>query len=177
MSHSKFEHAIQGIDRRPARAVAFWAALGMLALGALALGVRPLHAQADTYRVILYIAEDGAPTDITLKRVQEVWREGEGVERLRALLSASSIQQLDAVTVLPGGDTPAIRIGDVTFRVQGVLKEPRRDSMLLRVEVDGGKEALVKEMVSKFDETIVLAYPLTEGNRSIVALIVPAGGT
>ena len=143
----------------------------------LVLGAGPLRAQGggETYRVILYIAEDGAPTDVTLRRVQEVWREGEGVERLRALLSASSIQRLDAVTVLPGGDTPALRIEDVTFRVTGVLKEPRRDAMMLRVEVDGGKEALVKEMVTRFDETIVLAYPLTEGNRSIVALIVPTG--
>ena len=135
------------------------------------------EAAGGTYRVILYIAETGAPTDVSLRRLNEVWSEGEGSDRLQALLSASSIQRLDAVTVLPGGDTPALRIGDVTFRVKGVLKEPRRDSMFLRVEVDGGREALVKEMISGFDETIILAYPLTEGNRSVVALIVPTGGT
>jgi hypothetical protein len=39
--------------------------------------------------------------------------------------------------------------------------------------VDGGREALVKEMIAGFDETIVLAYPLAEGDRSVVALLVP----
>jgi hypothetical protein len=46
--------------------------------------------------------------------------------------------------------------------------------MFLRVEVDGGPEALVKELISRFDETIILAYPLAEGNRTVVALLVPA---
>lgn len=127
-----------------------------------------------TYRVILFLTEDSAPRDVEIRRLKEVWSEGEGNDRLRSLLEAGAIQRLDAVTILPGQDTPAIRVGGVTVRVKGVLKEPRRDSMFLRVEVDGGREALVKEMISGFDETIVLAYPLTEGNRSIVALIVPA---
>lgn len=75
--------------------------------------------------------------------------------------------------MVPGQETPAIRFGDVTFRIQGVLKEPRRDSVFLRLEVDGGREAVVKEMLASFDETIVLAYPLAEGDRSVVALLVP----
>ena len=43
----------------------------------------------------------------------------------------------------------------------------------MRLEVDGGREALVKEMIAGFDETIVLAYPLAEGSGSVVALLVP----
>ena len=95
-------------------------------------------------------------------------------DRIRQLLEASSVQQLEDVTIVPGGDTPALKIGNVTVRVTGVYKEPRRDAMFLRVEVDGGREAFVKEVVSRFDESLVLAYPLTEGNRSIIALLVPA---
>lgn len=125
------------------------------------------------YRVILFLAENGGPADVQLTRLEEVWNEGDGTERLRALLNASTIRRLDAVTVLPGQETPAIRVGEVTVRVNGVLKEPRKDAMFLRVEVDGGREALVKEMISGFNETLVLAYPLAEGDRSIVALIVP----
>jgi hypothetical protein len=49
--------------------------------------------------------------------------------------------------------------------------------MFLRVEVDGGEEAFVKEMISRFDETIVVAYPLARGDQSLVALIVPTGGS
>lgn len=128
-----------------------------------------------TYRVILYIVEDGAPRDVSLKRLDEVWTESEGVDRLRSLLAASRVQQLEGVTIQPGRDTPSLRLGNVTVRVRGAYREPRRDAMFLRVEMDGGQEALVKEMVSKFDETIVLAYPLTEGNRSMVALIIPTG--
>lgn len=146
----------------------------------LASGVGPAAAQEETadtetsYRVILFLADDGAPTDIEVRRLSEVWNESESTERLAALLETESLHRLDDVTILPGRETPAIQIGDVTVRVQGVLKEPRRDRMFLRVEVDGGQEALVKEMISKFDETIVLAYPLARGDRSIVALIVPA---
>ncbi|MFN2383660.1 MAG: hypothetical protein ABR559_05285 [Gemmatimonadota bacterium] len=137
---------------------------------------RDSFAQApnSTYRVILYIAESGGPTDVSLQRLTEVWSEADGAAKLRALLSTGAIQRLDDVTILPGRDTPAIQLGDVTVRVKGVYKEPRRDSMFLRVEVDGGREALVKEMISRFDETIVLAYPLAEGDRSIIALILPA---
>ena len=130
-------------------------------------------AASGTYRVILFLAEDGAARDVELRRLEEVWSEGDGAARLQSLLEASNIRRLDAVTILPGQETPAIKVGDVTVRVRGVLQEPRRNSMFLRVEVDGGREALVKEMISGFDETIVLAYPLTEGNRSIVALILP----
>lgn len=128
-----------------------------------------------SYRVILFLAEDGAPRDVKIQRLKEVWREGEGAARLRELLGTREIQRLDDVTILPGRETPAIRLGDVTVRVNGVLKEPRGDRMFLRVEVDSGEEAFVKEMISRFDETIVLAYPLARGDRSIVALIVPTG--
>jgi hypothetical protein len=127
-----------------------------------------------TYRVILYLAEDGAPTDVTFQRLNEVVGEGGGADRIRQLLEASSVRQLEDVTIVPGRDTPALKIGNVTVRVTGVYKEPRRDAMFLRVEVDGGREAFVKEVVSRFDESLVLAYPLTEGNRSIIALLVPA---
>jgi hypothetical protein len=133
-----------------------------------------LAQEGSTYRVILYLAENGGQSDVTLTRLQEVWSEGEGAERLRSLLSASQVQQLENVVVLPGRDTPTLRLGNVTVRVQGAYKEPGRNAMFLRVEVDGGPEALVKELISRFDETIVLAYPLAEGNRTVVALIVPA---
>jgi hypothetical protein len=128
-----------------------------------------------TYRVILYLAEDGAPTDVSFQRLNEVVGEDAGAARIQQLLEASSVRQLEDVTILPGRDTPALKIGNVTVRVTGVYKEPRRDAMFLRVEVDGGREAFVKEVVSRFDESLVLAYPLTEGNRSIIALLVPVG--
>ena len=107
--------------------------------------------------------------------LNEVVAEGGGADRIRQLLEASSVEQLEGVTIVPGRDTPALKIGNVTVRVTGVYKEPRRDAMFLRVEVDGGREAFVKEVVSRFDESLVLAYPLTEGNRSIIALLVPVG--
>lgn len=146
-----------------------------LALVAYAAPARAQTAaeQGSTYRVILYIAENGAPTDLSFQRLEEVVGEEAGAERIRQLLQASSVRRLEDVTILPGGDTPALRIGNVTVRVRGVYKEPRNDSMFLRVEVDGGREAFVKEVVSRFNESLVLAYPLTEGNRSIIALLVP----
>ena len=128
-----------------------------------------------TYRVILYLAQDSAPTEVTFQRLNEVVGEGAGADRIRQLLEASSVEQLEGVTIVPGRDTPALKIGNVTVRVTGVYKEPRRDAMFLRVEVDGGRAAFVKEVVSRFDESLVLAYPLTEGNRSIIALLVPVG--
>ena len=146
-----------------------------LALVAFAAPARAQTAaeQGSTYRVILYIAENGAPTDLSFQRLEEVVGEEAGAERIRQLLQASSVRRLEDVTILPGGDTPALRIGNVTVRVRGVYKEPRHDSMFLRVEVDGGREAFVKEVVSRFNESLVLAYPLTEGDRSIIALLVP----
>jgi hypothetical protein len=143
------------------------------------LSAAPAAAQAPTpdttYRVILYLAEGSAPTDVTFQRLNEVVGEGAGSDRIRQLLEASSVEQLEGVTIVPGRDTPALKIGNVTVRVTGVYKEPRRDAMFLRVEVDGGRAAFVKEVVSRFDESLVLAYPLTEGNRSIIALLVPVG--
>jgi hypothetical protein len=153
------------------------AACAVLAL-ALAGEASPVRAQAGTtpdttYRVILYLAEAGAPADLSFRRLNEVVGEEAGADRIRQLLEASSVERLEDVTILPGRDTPALKIGNVTVRVTGVYKEPRRDSMFLRVEVDGGRETFVKEVVSRFDESLVLAYPLTEGNRSIIALLVP----
>jgi hypothetical protein len=153
------------------------AACAVLAL-ALAGEASPVRAQAGTtpdttYRVILYLAEDDAPADLSFRRLNEVVGEEAGADRIRQLLEASSVERLEDVTILPGRDTPALKIGNVTVRVTGVYKEPRRDSMFLRVEVDGGRETFVKEVVSRFDESLVLAYPLTEGNRSIIALLVP----
>lgn len=151
-------------------AFAFIAAM----LTALA-GASPALAQGgSTYRVILYIAEDGAPSEVTLTRLQEVWTEGEGAARLGELLRTSRIEQLQGVTIVPGQETPALRLGNVTVRIRGVYREPRQDAMFLRVEVDGGPDTFVKEVISRFNETIVLAYPLAEGNRTVVALLVPA---
>lgn len=129
--------------------------------------------ETTTYRVILYLAEDGEPSEVMLSRMSEVWSEEQGTDRLRELLGAARVRRLEDVTILPGRDTPAMKLGDVTVRVRGVYREPRRDSMFLRLEVDGGAETLVKELISEFDETIVLAYPLAEGDRSVVALIIP----
>lgn len=154
------------------------AALAAVAI-ATTLWASPALAQTTqpdtTYRVILYLAEDGAPTDVSFQRLNEVVGEQAGAGRIQQLLEASSVRQLEGVTIVPGRDTPALKIGNVTVRVTGVYKEPRRDAMFLRVEVDGGREAFVKEVVSRFDESLVLAYPLTEGNRSIIALLVPVG--
>jgi len=153
-----------------------------IGLGALAcvLGFAhtvPAQAQgadaSTTYRVILYLADNGGSQEVSLRRLDEVWTEEEGVERLRELLSAREVRQLEEVTILSGRDTPALRVRDVTVRVRGVYRQPGRDSMFLRVEMEGGADTFVKELISGFDETIVLAYPLTEGDRSIVALILP----
>jgi hypothetical protein len=151
------------------------ASFALLVLGLTGTSA-PVQAQATpdtTYRVILYLAEDGAPSELSFRRLDEVVSEADGADRIRQLLEASSVRQLEDVTILPGRDTPVLKIGNVTVRVRGIYKEPRRDSMFLRVEVDGGREAFVKEVVSRFDESLVLAYPLTEGNRSIIALLVP----
>lgn len=137
----------------------------------------PAAAQEDpgsTYRVILFITEDGAPSEMSLRRLEQVWTAEEGGDRLRELLAASSVQRLEDMPIQPGRDAPALKVGDVTVKVSGAYREPRKDAMFLRVEVEGGRETLVKEMISKFDETILLAYPLAEGNRSLVALIIPA---
>ncbi|MGH7588967.1 MAG: hypothetical protein ACRELU_10265 [Gemmatimonadota bacterium] len=143
-----------------------------LAAAANPTGVRG-QGEAPTYRVILYLAEQGAPQQVQIQRLDEVWSEADGAQRLQSLLDSGTVRQLEEVTLVPGQETPTIRFGDVTFRVKGVLKQPHMDSMFLRLEVDGGREALVKEMIAGFDETIVLAYPLAEGDRSVVALLVP----
>ena len=161
--------------RTPIRGIRTALALALAVVAGLFL-VAPAAAQQEsgsTYRVILYIAEDGAPTEMSLQRLEEVWSAEQGTERLRSLLNANQIQRLDDVSIVPGGDAPALKVGNVTVRVEGAYREPRRDAMFLRVEVEGGTDTLVKEMISKFDETILLAYPLAEGNRSVVALIVP----
>ena len=141
------------------------------------MGSTPFVVEAQetrSYKVILYLAEDGGTREATIERLHEVWNESQGPERLKALLSTGNVRRLEEVTVLPNRETPALKVGDVTVRVRGAYKDPKRDSMFLRVEIDGGQEAFVKEMISKFDETIVLAYPLATGDRSVVALIVPA---
>jgi hypothetical protein len=129
--------------------------------------------QSPTYRVILYVAEQGGSQQVQIQRLNEVWSVEDGAQRLQSLLQSGTVRQLEEVTLVPGQETPTIRFGEVTFRVKGVLKQPHMDSMFLRLEVDGGRETLVKEMLAGFEETIVLAYPLAEGDRSVVALLVP----
>lgn len=136
-------------------------------------GAALAQGESPTYRVILYLAEQDAAREVEVRRLDEVWSPDDGPERLRSLLASGSVRELEEITFVPGQETPAIRFGEVTFRVQGALKEPLRDSVFLRLEVDGGRETVVKEMLAAFDETIVLAYPLAEGDRSIVALLVP----
>lgn len=150
-------------------------AIGLLAVAGL-LAAAPAVAQdsGSTYRVILYVAQDGAPSEMSLRRLEEVWSAEDGAARLRELLNASRVERLEDVPIQPGGDAPVLKVGDVTLKVRGAYREPRHDAMFLRVEVEGGRDTLVKEMISKFDETILLAYPLAEGNRSLVALIIPA---
>jgi hypothetical protein len=146
-------------------------------LAALAAALAPSAARAQdggsTYRVILYVAEDGVPSEVTLQRLTEVWSDGDGDARLREILAASKITRLEEVTLLPNRETPTLRLGDVTVRIRGAYREPRREAMMLHLEVEGGREAYVKELIAGFDETIVIAYPLAEGDRSIVALLVP----
>jgi hypothetical protein len=154
-------------------ALAASAAFAFSLVGADSARAQGAPAPDTSYRVILYLAEDGAPAELSFRRLDEVVGEDAGGERIRQLLEASSVQRLEDVTILPGRDTPALKIGSVTVRVTGVYKEPRKDAMFLRVEVEGGRETFVKEVVSRFDESLVLAYPLTEGNRSIIALLVP----
>jgi hypothetical protein len=145
----------------------------VLALAAANPAAARGQGEPPTYRVILYLAERGAPKQVQIQRLDEVWSDADGPQRLESLLNSGTLRQLEEVTLVPGQETPTVRFGDVTFRVKGVLKQPHMDSMFLRLEVDGGREALVKEMIAGFDETIVLAYPLAEGDRSVVALLVP----
>lgn len=145
----------------------------LLALAAASPAALRGQGDAPTYRVILYLAEEGAPQQVQIERLDEVWSVEDGAERLQSLLATGPVRQLEEVALVPGQEAPTVRFGDVTFRVSGVLKQPHRDSMFLRLEVDGGREALVKEMIAGFEETIVLAYPLAEGDRSVVALLVP----
>ncbi|MBW3660635.1 MAG: hypothetical protein KY397_03265 [Gemmatimonadetes bacterium] len=162
--------------RTPFRVSRYVLTLGLAILSG-AIMAAPATAQdasGSTYRVILYIAEEGAPAEMSLRRLEEVWTADQGTERLRQLLGAGSIQRLEDVRIEPGREGPALKVGNVTVRVKGAYREPRRDAMFLRVEVEGGRDTLVKEMLSKFDETILLAYPLAEGDRSVVALIIPA---
>ena len=159
----------------PYRATIIRTSIFLTVLGLAAVFPADLRGQgeAPTYRVILYLAEASASQDVQVRRLDEVWSPGDGGERLQELIASGPLRQLEEVTMVPGQQTPAIQFGDVTFRIQGVLKEPRRDSVFLRLEVDGGREAVVKEMLASFNETIVLAYPLAEGDRSVVALLVP----
>lgn len=162
--------------RTPIRGISILVAFALAVVAGL-FATAPATAQPEpgsTYRVILYIAEDGAPAEMSLQRLEEVWTAEEGSARLRELLSTDQIQRLEDVSIVPGGEAPALKVGNVTVRVRGAYREPKRDAMFLRVEVEGGSDTLVKEMLSGFDETILLAYPLAEGNRSVVALIIPA---
>lgn len=157
---------------RISRALLSIGAVAAVSLAAIP-AARAQDDSASTFRVILFVAEDGAPQEVGLERLQEVWSEEEGLDRLRTVLRASRIRRLEDVTVLPNRETPALRMGGVTLRVRGAYEDPRRRAMFLRVEAEGGRETFVKEMISRFDETIVVAYPLAEGDRSLVALIVP----
>ena len=130
---------------------------------------------AETYQVILYLAEDGKVPEAGIRRLEQIVDPDLAREEIQSIISASRFIELEDIVILPGRDLPAIRVGDITVRVRGVLREPRRESMYLRLEVDGGQEAFVKELVSRFDESIALAYPLVDGN-SIVVLLVPIAG-
>ena len=46
----------------------------------------PGQTQAPTYRVILYLAEEGAPQQVQIQRLDEVWSEADGAQRLQRLL-------------------------------------------------------------------------------------------
>lgn len=162
------------MDRDPIIRPTRFLAATAIALALAAPTVAPAQtADGSAYEMILFLAQRNAPEEVRIQRLDEVWSPADGATRLQGMLDAGALDQLEEVTIVPGRETPAVRIGEVTFRVRAVLREPGRDRMFLRVEVDGGREAFVKEMMIGFDETIVLAYPLTEGDRSIVALLLP----
>ena len=47
--------------------------------------------QAPTYRVILYLAEEGAPQQVQIQRLDEVWSEADGAQRLQSLLDSGAV--------------------------------------------------------------------------------------
>lgn len=130
-------------------------------------------AQASTYEVELFLVEDEVSGDTSLQRIRELWPLEGREERLKALLNVERVRRLESVTVIPGGETPAFGMGGVIVRVNGGYRGPDRDRMFLRVEVDGGREAFVKEMISRFDETIVVVYRVDDEDRSLVAVVGP----
>jgi hypothetical protein len=88
------------------------ALMATVSLVVTAMAQDPTDRASRSYRVILFLAEDGAPRDVEIQRLKEVWREGEGAARLRELLATGEVRRLDEVTILPGRETPVIRLGE-----------------------------------------------------------------
>jgi hypothetical protein len=64
-----------------------FALMATVSLVVTAMAQDPTDRASRSYRVILFLAEDGAPRDVEIQRLKEVWREGEGAARLRELLA------------------------------------------------------------------------------------------
>ena len=154
----------------------------VLVAAVAALVSNPLQAQEPaererTFRAVLFLVpatDAGADAGLRVEHLQEVWAEGESAAKLAAHLEAASPQKLQALTVTPGQDSAIVQYEDLTFRISGLYRGPRRDRMYLKVSFDQGGRAAVKEFLAGLDETVLVGYPLI-GNAqgSVVALLIP----
>ena len=108
----------------------------LLAALALALGgAAQARAQQDgsTYQVILYIAESGGPTEVTLTRLREVWTAADGADRLRE----QDLEDADRRLVHADAGALASQLRRITQDDQGnlhtirlALKDPMNKALL-----------------------------------------------
>jgi hypothetical protein len=158
---------------RPALALA----VTLAALAVPSLGAQEPAERDRTFRAVLFLvpaSDDAADGGLRVERLQEVWAEGESAAKLAAHLDGVSPQKLQALTITPGQDSAIVQYEDLTFRVSGLYRGPRRDRMYLKVSFDQGGRAAVKEFLAGLDETVLVGYPLLgDTGGTVVALLIP----
>ena len=141
------------------------AVLGTLSLPGLhAQEARPAEGpktfQADLYFVAGATKAAGLKVD-HLSEPPEVgvWVEG------------SNPQKLQSLTVAPGQENAAVKYQDLTFRISGLYRGPQKDRMFLRVSFDQGGKAAVKEFLANLDQSVVVTYPMTNGEAGAILVV------
>lgn len=125
-----------------------------------------------TYKMVLFLTE-GTPQEPSLRRFSEIVPEEALEARLGLVPGVGEVIRLEEIVVRPNRESPALVVDQATIRVNGEYRPPRQQSMLLRIVVDGGSERFMKEVLSRFDETIIVTYPFEGEDRSLVAVIFP----
>ncbi|HEY7529703.1 MAG TPA: hypothetical protein VIC56_03375 [Gemmatimonadota bacterium] len=158
---------------RPALALA----AVLAALAAPTLRAQDPAERERTFRAVLFLvptSEAASGDGLRVERLQEVWGEGESADKLAAYLKGVNPEKLQALTIKPGQDAAVVQYDDLTFRISGLYRGPRRDRMYLKVSFDQGGRAAVKEILAGLDETVLVGYPLLgAANGSVVALLIP----